>query len=198
MKPAWWSPWTWRRHGQTPWFLVLWGSSHLEDPARKGPTGFGKLSAFRGRLDPGWGLDAAFNGEFCKSGGKHREIKVDLRCKKKTKKCQGNAWFHHGEIGWSWVFDCSLPGFGWNQHPAAVWTMTMVNSKKISGLVAGKAKGTMGFMVVSHPCKTGERENSVTPQFMGKWYQVVYWDMTWYDEANTQPIYGHNMGMYWE
>ena len=107
MKPAWWSPWTWRRHGQTPWFLVLWGSSHLEDPARKGPTGFGKLSAFRGRLDPGWGLDAAFNGEFCKSGGKHREIKVDLRCKKKTqemsRKCLVSPWGDWVILGF-WLF----------------------------------------------------------------------------------------------
>ena len=99
MKPAWWSPWTWRRHGQTPWFLVLWGSSHLEDPARKGPTGFGKLSAFRGRLDPGWGLDAAFNGEFCKSGGKHREIKVDLRCKKKPRNVKEMPGFTMGRLG---------------------------------------------------------------------------------------------------
>jgi hypothetical protein len=155
MKPAWWSPRPGdavKRHGFWVEAVAIWRT--LRETAQRDSESCQLLEAGWTPVG-GWMPLSMVN--FANLGENIGRSRWIWDVKKKSKKCQGNAWFHHGEIGWSWVFDCSLPGFGWNQHPAAVWTMTMVNSKKISGLVAGKAKGTMGFMVVSHPCKTGER-----------------------------------------
>ena len=199
MKPAWWSPRPGdavKRHGFWVEAVAIWRT--LRETAQRDSESCQLLEAGWTPVGGWMPLSMVNFANLGENIGRSRWIWDVKKNPRNVKEMPGFTMGRLGDLGFLTVLCRVLVGIS-IQLQFGQWQWWI--PRKYRDWLRAKPKEPWDlwwFHILAKLVKGCERENSVTPQFMGKWYQVVYWDMTWYDEANTQPIYGHNMGMYWE